>query len=642
MGLFEQFPYTNFHELNLDWLLQKVKQLDSKVDSFEDDIKEAVNEWFEEHPEIQIPDDSITIEKLVDYLKAAYYESGQVKYLIPCMTNSTDTSIRGTCFLAVTPDKTILFDCGSTASWDAINYDLARWYGQGEFTNIDVIVISHYHDDHVGNLVNILDNYPHDNCVAYVPPAATGAATWNNNPGPGTNMVAVKNTCTAYDIVRNEIDQDTTVDISTGLVTMYLFNTTAQDYNYYDGNGNDYNNYSMCTILKVGESYMMYAGDLLRVGQERVMAEHSLPHLAFYVIHHHGYQGDDFLPYLHTIDPDIAVNSISHYTAYIKANNDDSSTLSVLTGQIGSNAYTKYVVIQGTDGAHMVEGVTMTGGGAVKEFDTYLYVDNEYIGKIHDGTEQHPYSTINEAISWIPKSGNVTTYISVKPTATTYDYFWLLGITSRVFIRPWPDMVGDVHVNGAYIRGSSDVYITGLSFDGTGKKATYGYDIMVYAGQSNIIFNSCVFDGSNLDPTWTAPDCLLLILQSIVSARSCTFKNSQRGICGAGAQGNSAANILSSWSNNFDTLTDYGIECFYLQVEYVSHGTVTATPYSLGTVGNYPSVVRIRGSAVTAASLATFDPKIVSTPFYKSSSYMACIVRNQKCFELSGTERTIS
>lgn len=28
MALFEQFPYTNFHEMNLDWLLQRVKALE--------------------------------------------------------------------------------------------------------------------------------------------------------------------------------------------------------------------------------------------------------------------------------------------------------------------------------------------------------------------------------------------------------------------------------------------------------------------------------------------------------------------------------------------------------------------------------------------------------------------------------------
>lgn len=38
MGLFEQFPYANFHELNLDWLLAKMKELAAAVDAAEDHV----------------------------------------------------------------------------------------------------------------------------------------------------------------------------------------------------------------------------------------------------------------------------------------------------------------------------------------------------------------------------------------------------------------------------------------------------------------------------------------------------------------------------------------------------------------------------------------------------------------------------
>lgn len=35
MGLFEQFPYTNFHELNLDWLLRAMKELSARMDAID-------------------------------------------------------------------------------------------------------------------------------------------------------------------------------------------------------------------------------------------------------------------------------------------------------------------------------------------------------------------------------------------------------------------------------------------------------------------------------------------------------------------------------------------------------------------------------------------------------------------------------
>lgn len=35
MGVFEQFPYTNFHELNLDWVLQKLKAWENELAALE-------------------------------------------------------------------------------------------------------------------------------------------------------------------------------------------------------------------------------------------------------------------------------------------------------------------------------------------------------------------------------------------------------------------------------------------------------------------------------------------------------------------------------------------------------------------------------------------------------------------------------
>lgn len=49
MGLFEHFPYTNFHELNLDWLLRMMKELSARMDkidggNIEDDIANVIQQ----------------------------------------------------------------------------------------------------------------------------------------------------------------------------------------------------------------------------------------------------------------------------------------------------------------------------------------------------------------------------------------------------------------------------------------------------------------------------------------------------------------------------------------------------------------------------------------------------------------------
>lgn len=60
MGVFEQFPYTNFHDLNTDWIIRLVKALDAKVDSME--------EWKAQH-EVEYQE----LKQFMDDLKAGIF-----------------------------------------------------------------------------------------------------------------------------------------------------------------------------------------------------------------------------------------------------------------------------------------------------------------------------------------------------------------------------------------------------------------------------------------------------------------------------------------------------------------------------------------------------------------------------------------
>lgn len=42
---FNQFPYSNFHELNLDWVVNKVKEFNERLDSITDTILKSANAY---------------------------------------------------------------------------------------------------------------------------------------------------------------------------------------------------------------------------------------------------------------------------------------------------------------------------------------------------------------------------------------------------------------------------------------------------------------------------------------------------------------------------------------------------------------------------------------------------------------------
>lgn len=41
LGFLHKFPYSNFHELNLDWLISTVKSFSGTIDQMQDQIDEA-------------------------------------------------------------------------------------------------------------------------------------------------------------------------------------------------------------------------------------------------------------------------------------------------------------------------------------------------------------------------------------------------------------------------------------------------------------------------------------------------------------------------------------------------------------------------------------------------------------------------
>lgn len=65
MGLFNNFPYTNFHEMNLDWIVKQVDDLVEKYPSMISDISQLANELSKR---------VATLEKDYDYLSTGGLE----------------------------------------------------------------------------------------------------------------------------------------------------------------------------------------------------------------------------------------------------------------------------------------------------------------------------------------------------------------------------------------------------------------------------------------------------------------------------------------------------------------------------------------------------------------------------------------
>lgn len=67
MGLFEQFPYTNFHELNLDWLLERMKEIAGRMTTVEETVAELRREMAEFFDDLNLQEEvNAKIDEMVE------------------------------------------------------------------------------------------------------------------------------------------------------------------------------------------------------------------------------------------------------------------------------------------------------------------------------------------------------------------------------------------------------------------------------------------------------------------------------------------------------------------------------------------------------------------------------------------------
>lgn len=107
MGFFNKYPYTDFHELNLDWLLNEMKALEEKLDNAIADITAEVIKDVHAYVDSELADlerefaqiksDFADVQRNVDTLNDAFtsfttYVDGQITFI----KNYIDAQVRAT------------------------------------------------------------------------------------------------------------------------------------------------------------------------------------------------------------------------------------------------------------------------------------------------------------------------------------------------------------------------------------------------------------------------------------------------------------------------------------------------------------------------------------------------------------------
>lgn len=277
---FNNFPYTDMHELNLDWVILRIKELVAAVGTASD----AITEMREDIAEFETETDSKieTINDKVDNFIAnldiddavaqklqEMKSDGSLDQIIEdVMTGESTVHICG-----VTGDEThsgvVLVHDGHCVVHDfGFDKPLVKNYVMANNLTVDAIIISHYHADHIGqnggillqdfiNTVNIAND-----CVAYLPHGSLdwSSTTFNSDVMRQNEQDVIAMLTSAGIKIVHPANYDTAIEAGF-LFTFRNLNAdtfnwyaTSQHYDIYGEktDTNQYNNYSM---IVTAESY---------------------------------------------------------------------------------------------------------------------------------------------------------------------------------------------------------------------------------------------------------------------------------------------------------------------------------------------------------------------------------------------------
>lgn len=421
------------------------------------------------------------------------------KFFFPSLETGGYT---GSSALAVIGSKCVLLDCGPTVNWEAIKAYYSDLYKKGIFRNIDYIVISHYHYDHVENLEPILDMFPHEGVTVYLPMNPDGYLMLSDKTTEESVQTVKNSRSSVIAKLQNrglqyvEVSEETTVNIAEGFCNMTLFNSSPADYLYYQQNSSVYNNFSMCALFKTGNLYSMFPGDVQKDAHQRIVRTRDVPRLFLYAIHHHGYDIDDDLSYLDAIRPQHGVIS-SDYSCMV-GGAIDSIAANYATENLYSTAYGACEFVIGKDAGSVVLGREISHAGWYNNYID-LYVNNDYTGTTHKGTEEAPFTSVNEINTVLDESRNAYVTVHVKATGKPYGMTWLRNYQQHIYIKGYSND-GNANMpvlNGVYISGCDDICFGNIEISGEGYNSEG--NAMVHIMASCADFHDCLIRGKEVN-----------------------------------------------------------------------------------------------------------------------------------------------
>lgn len=413
-------------------------------------------------------------------------------------------------------------------------------------SHIDYLILTHYHDDHVGNVANLVnDGYVDKDTIVYIP-AYCNLIT--NNP----TYLAL------YNEVINALDSagiSYTVPSENSYFTLGLsFKLTFYncDEDMFNNSGwTDYNDMSTICLVEHNNVKSLFVGDCTSYPLDRAVDNKFInSKLNLYKIEHHGINSNSQTKKLLDITiPDYAVQMSTVKDAKLN-NYSISNTINALkcfNSKIFSchKNFDNYIEFKSVFNVmENVKGI-QTHGVSNRRSNYKIYVDSSTTNNIQDGTTTNPYIDLPLAVGEA-KNKN---FGDVEIHLTDGDY----GIRHSSYLKNRSEfsdckikIIGNtehpenVILHNGFLCYNSNLYIEGCTI--------YCDDYHGIEGHNSIItLDNCIF---------TTSDNMVNIDNNCIYIDDNCFLNVSNSILSNCVNGISAHNdYINSKNNTFDNLT---------------------------------------------------------------------------------------
>lgn len=351
--------------------------------------------------------------EIIDAVNAISSEEVTGNNILYVFPKNTQNVLQGDCNLITYADKSIMIDAHLAGAHNTV----LEMLNYADVEHLDYFILTHYHIDHFGGMQQLInDGYIDANTTVYLP-AETSLV--NSDQSLHSNMIQVKSWLIESNVPYKVPSIGEQIVIDDFKLTFYNCASTMTYANY--------NNQSTICLIELGAHRSLFTGDCYSTPLgDLVKNGYINDHINLYKVGHHGINaGSDqnLGMFFNIISPDYSVTPSSLLGAEqnLFHNGQQTGILQSIGSKMYPVAYNSELIVFGANS----ENTWSVNGHSVESVSSQRYIQHVYVskddaGSTQYGTEDYPYSSVEQAIASCDFDASTDYRIHIKHSDSGY------------------------------------------------------------------------------------------------------------------------------------------------------------------------------------------------------------------------------